>query len=52
VVADFLKHRFNQGREDRLCFYRGSGGNEVDVLVPMGEGFFDLFLLKIPAAFF
>lgn len=36
VVSDFLKHRFNQGRDDRLCFYRDSGGNEVDLLVPMG----------------
>jgi len=36
VVADLLKRRFNAGRDNRLCFFRDSGGNEVDLLYPIG----------------
>ena len=36
VVSDLLKRRFNAGRDNRLCFYQDSGGNEVDLLYPVG----------------
>ncbi len=36
VVADLLKRRLNQGKDNRLCFYRDSTGNEVDLLYPLG----------------
>ena len=36
VVADLLKRRYNQGKDNRLCFYRDSTGNEVDLLYPLG----------------
>lgn len=39
VVADLLKRRFNSGRDNRLCFYRDSTGNEVDLLYPIGPNF-------------
>jgi hypothetical protein len=39
VVADLLKRRFNGGRDSRLCFYRDSTGNEVDLLYPLGPDF-------------
>jgi len=39
VVADLLKRRFNGGRDNRLCFYRDSTGNEIDLLYPLGPDF-------------
>lgn len=39
VVADLLKKRYNMGRDNRLCFYRDSGGKEVDLLYPKGPAF-------------
>ncbi len=36
VISDLLKRRFNTGRDTRLCFYRDSVGNEVDLLYPLG----------------
>jgi len=39
VVVDLLKRRFNSGRDNRLCFYRDSTGNEVDLLYPIGPDF-------------
>ena len=33
VVMECLKHRFNQGREGNVFFYRDSNGQEVDILV-------------------
>ena len=33
VVMDCLKHRFNQGKEGNVFFYRDSNGQEVDILV-------------------
>lgn len=33
VVMECLKHRYNQGREGGVSFYRDSNGREVDVLV-------------------
>lgn len=37
VVIEALKDRFNAGESGELCFYRDSGGNEVDLLVPDGR---------------
>jgi len=39
VVLDFLKNRFNQGKESNLYFYRDSNGNEVDLLRRTGNNF-------------
>lgn len=36
VVSELLKRRFNQGRDNRLMFFRDSGGLEADVLYPLG----------------
>ena len=33
VVMECLKHRFNQGKEGNVFFYRDSNGQEVDILV-------------------
>lgn len=33
VVMECLKHRFNQGKEGNVFFYRDSNGREVDILV-------------------
>ena len=33
VVMECIKHRFNQGREGNVFFYRDSNGKEVDLLV-------------------
>ena len=34
VIVDILKHRYNQGKEAGLFFFRDHHGNEVDLLVP------------------
>ena len=39
VIADLLKKRFNRGQDNRLCFFRDSTGNEVDLLYPDGPDF-------------
>lgn len=39
IIADLLKKRYNEGRDNRLCFYRDSAGNEVDLLYPNGPDF-------------
>lgn len=39
VVMEALKDRFNAGESGELYFYRDSGGNEVDLLVPDGRRF-------------
>ena len=36
IVMEALKHRFNQGKDANLCFYRDSAGNEIDLLYPLG----------------
>lgn len=36
VIMDFLKNRFNEGKDGGLYFYRDSNGNEVDLLVKRG----------------
>ena len=33
VVIECIKHRFNQGKEGNVFFYRDSNGQEVDILV-------------------
>ena len=38
VVAETLKHRFNQGRQANLSFYRDAQGLECDLLYQTGYG--------------
>ncbi|MGH8442331.1 MAG: DUF4143 domain-containing protein [Nevskiaceae bacterium] len=33
-----LKHEFNAGRTAEMYFWRDRAGNEVDLLLPVGEG--------------
>jgi predicted AAA+ superfamily ATPase len=40
VVAEFLKHRFNNGKTDNLFFYRDRSGNEVDIVLSFGDKLF------------
>lgn len=44
VVAEAMKHRFNQGKRSNLFFYRDSKGNEVDLLLVTGP---DIFPIEI-----
>ncbi len=37
VVSEFVKHRFNSGKDNNLYFYRDSKGNEVDLIYRMGK---------------
>lgn len=37
VVADIVKRRANEGKSTELMFYRDSNGNEIDLLVPVGQ---------------
>ena len=46
VIAEALKHRFNQGKRSNLFFYRDSKGNEVDLLLVNG---LDIFPIEIKA---
>jgi len=39
VVMDFLKNRYNKGKESNLYFYRDSNQNEVDLLLRNGNNF-------------
>lgn len=39
VVSELCKHRFNHGRDNRICFFRDHTGNEVDALFPNGPDF-------------
>jgi predicted AAA+ superfamily ATPase len=39
IVSEALKHRYNQGKESNLFFYRDSHQNEVDLLLRKGEQF-------------
>lgn len=38
IVMEALKHRYNQGRESNLYFYRDSNQNEVDLLIKNSDG--------------
>ncbi len=40
VVIEALKYRLHRGKRNNLCFYRDSGGNEVDMIVAMGSNLF------------
>lgn len=37
VVADMVKRRAHEGKSTELMFYRDSNGNEIDLLVPVGQ---------------
>ena len=37
IVVEVMKYFLNQGRRQRLLFYRDSNGNEVDLVVPRGH---------------
>ena len=37
VVAEFLKNRFNNVRENNLYFFRDHVGNEVDLVLDFGD---------------
>jgi uncharacterized protein len=37
VVSELVKHRFNNRFENNLLFYRDSNGNEVDIIIPVGD---------------
>lgn len=50
VVMQALKHRFNQGQNGGLYFYRDSNGNEVDLLVQNGS-MFDCYEIKSSETF-
>ena len=39
IVMEFLKHRYNQGKESNLYFYRDSNQNEVDLVLRNGNNF-------------
>lgn len=42
VVMEALKHRYNQGKESNLYFYRDSNQNEVDLLLDKGQEFYGI----------
>lgn len=37
VIADMVKRRAHEGKSTDLMFYRDSNGNELDLLVPVGQ---------------
>ena len=39
VVMEALKHRYNQGKESNLYFYRDSNQNEVDLILNNRDSF-------------
>lgn len=39
IITDALKHRFNQGKENNLWFFRTSRQEEVDLLMQYGSSF-------------
>ncbi len=39
ILSELVKNRFNQGMINNLLFYRDSNGNEVDVVIPSGNGY-------------
>lgn len=50
IVMQFLKKRYNAGRDAGLYFYRDSNGNEVDLLVRAG-GKYECYEIKSSATF-
>lgn len=45
IITEALKRRMNDGRNNFLCFYRDSNGNEVD-LITKREGRLNLYEIK------
>jgi len=39
IVMEFLKNRYNKGKESNLYFYRDSNQNEVDLILRNGNNF-------------
>jgi predicted AAA+ superfamily ATPase len=37
IVVDFIKNRFNQAKSNNLYFWRDSMGNELDILIEVGN---------------
>jgi len=37
IVNELIKHRYNEGKEPRVFFWRDSHGNEVDLLIEMAD---------------
>ena len=37
VISEFIKHKYNQGAEPNLYFWRNKAGNEVDLLIEMAD---------------
>jgi len=37
VVSEFIKYRYNQGREPNVYFWRNKAGNEIDLLIEMAD---------------
>ena len=50
MVMQFLKKRYNEGKDGGLYFYRDSNGNEVDLLVKNGSAY-DCYEIKSSATF-
>ena len=42
VVMEALKHRYNQGKESNLYFYRDSNHNEIDLLIKRASGMYGI----------
>lgn len=47
IVMECLKHRYNQGKEGNVFFYRDSNRNEVDILVKEGG---ELYAIEVKSA--
>lgn len=50
IILDFIKSRYNAGKNGGVYFYRDSNGNEVDLLVKNGSTF-DCYEIKSSATF-
>ena len=37
VISEFIKHKYNQGAEPNVYFWRNKAGNEVDLLIEMAD---------------
>lgn len=49
VVTEFLKHRFNHGRDNNLFFFRDRSGNEVDLVLDYSLQTLQAFEVKLSA---
>lgn len=45
IINEFIKNRYNQGKEPDFCFYRDSNGNEIDLLY-QAQGLFNCVEIK------